>query len=133
MLLCIKNSTLFIQILFFALISCKSNSNNVKSEDSGGTGLNSIYSDTTQVSATVVEKGTFIKETWCNGKLQAWQKAIVPIITQIQPENRAHIYSTYTVHILFIMFALVELALILLMASYLPVNIKLVLNLLMTV
>ncbi|MCO5265547.1 MAG: hypothetical protein M9948_06695 [Lentimicrobium sp.] len=61
----------------------------MKSEDSGGTGLKAIYSDTTQVSATVVEKGTFIKETWCNGNLQAWHKAIVSIKTLgIQPENR---------------------------------------------
>jgi len=48
-------------------------------------------SDTTLVMSDVVVKENFTKETWCNGGLQAWQKAIVPFETQgIHPENRAH-------------------------------------------
>ena len=114
------------------LTGCNSNNNadldNKKALSTGN------VSDTTLLKSDVVVKGGFTLKTWCNGNLQAWQKAIVTIETQgIQPENSAHIYSTYTGHILFIMFALVELAFILIMASYLTINTNLVLNLLMIV
>lgn len=61
-------------------IACNSNDNSGSEHKINLT--SDISSDTTQVSADVVVKGDFTKETWCNGSLRAWQKAIVPFETQ---------------------------------------------------
>jgi len=60
-----------------------------------------IVSDTTKVLSDVVLKGSFIKETWCNGSLQAWQKAIVPFeaqgrMPQNNPQTFQHLHGKHS-------------------------------------
>jgi len=61
-----------------------SSCNPANTSDSAGKNSLSVDtpSDTLNVEAGYVKKGLFVNETWCNGSLQAWQKAIVPFEIQ---------------------------------------------------
>jgi len=75
-----KRTRLLFYISAILLTGCNSNNNadldNKKALTAGN------VSDTLLVESDIVIKESFIKETWCNGSLRAWQKAIVPFETQ---------------------------------------------------
>lgn len=75
-----KRTRLIFYISAILVTGCNSNNNadldNKKALSAGN------VSDTTLVKSDVVIKEIFTKETWCNGSLQAWQKAIIPFETQ---------------------------------------------------
>lgn len=75
-----KQTRLLIFISTILFTSCFNK--NGKDPDNEMFQSDGIVSDTTMVLSDVVLKGSFTKETWCNGSLQAWQKAIVPFETQ---------------------------------------------------
>lgn len=72
-------TTLFLALLLL-LISC--NSDKTTNSGSNPEAIVSAGTDTTVVETTPVSQGSFTLETWCNGTLQAGQKAIVPFELQ---------------------------------------------------
>ena len=72
-------NTLFLAFLLL-IISC--NSDKTTNTGSDPEVIVAAGTDTTLVETTTVSQGAFTLETWCNGTLQAGQKAIVPFELQ---------------------------------------------------
>lgn len=71
---------LFALLLLLILAGCTQKQT---TDISGSANANkAVLNDTTVVESVVVHKGSFVTETWCNGTLQAAQKAIVPFEIQ---------------------------------------------------
>ena len=70
----------FVLLSLVMLVACKTK-NSDKSDNSPAT-LPATANDTVWVETAFVEPGNFTTETWCNGTLQAGQKAIVPFEIQ---------------------------------------------------
>jgi RND family efflux transporter MFP subunit len=70
----------FVLLSIVMLVACKTNESN--KTDNGPEVVPATSNDTVWVETAIVEPGNFTTETWCNGTLQAGQKAIVPFEIQ---------------------------------------------------
>jgi len=77
----LKLKSILTVVLLVIVVACNTNKNN-DLNPGNILPINKIANDTVGVEDIIVKKSSFTLETWCNGYLQASQKAIVPFEVQ---------------------------------------------------